>query len=88
MASKAMNENDAECCQIRIQTDSEERVILEIDIRAIVWLIDHAQSNGLDILSWDLHRARREMLRKVGRVRLRPGVIVDKASYEEHMISS
>lgn len=64
VASQAMNENDADCCQIRLQADSEEMVILEVDIGAIVWLIDHAESSGLDLFSWYLHRARRENVEK------------------------
>lgn len=44
-------------------TAQEGGLILEIDISAAFGLIDHAQSCGLDILSRDLHRARRDTIR-------------------------
>lgn len=73
-------------------TAQEGGFILEIDISAVFGLIDHAQSCGLDILSRDLHRARRGLLRshgtKIMRARFCPRLIVDKAGYEKDMLCS
>lgn len=42
----------------------EKDTVLEVDVGAIIWLIDHAQSDGLDIFSRDLHRAGSENAEK------------------------
>lgn len=56
-----MNENDTGSGQPRLETGPEGDILLEIDVGAVVWIVDHAQSSGLDILPRDLHRAMREI---------------------------
>lgn len=92
MASQAVDQNDTGCGQPKLAKDPEGNNLLEVDVGAVIWIIDHAQSSGLDILPRDLHRGMREIRKdhstELSRALLDPGLIVDKASYEQHTVFS